>query len=484
VIRVTRSAIIDAPIERVWAILRDFNSHTAWHPIVAESAIENDEPADQVGCVRNFTLHDGNHIREQLLTLSDHEHVSTYCILDATIPMRRYVATVRLKRVTDGARTFWHWESTFDTPRGREREFADLVGKGVYEGGFAGLRSYLQRGGALRARSAEMAAPISARAVVVSRYGGPEVLTAAALSAKAPASGEVRIRHTAIGVNYIDVYVRTGRYRMLEPPAPPGMEAAGIVIDVGDGVPHLMPGDRVAYVAPEPGAYVDVRTVPAAHVVALPDDVDDESAATLMLKGLTAEYLLHRIHRVRSGETLLVHAAAGGLGSFLCAWGKAIGARVVGTVSNAEKARAAREQGCDVAIVAEHGAFADAVLSATGGHGADVIYDGLGGPAHAENLRALAPLGHWILHGQAGGAQGSLAFADLGAKSATVSAPVLFHYTASRERLEAMVANTFDAFRRRVLRPSIRHRYALASASDAHRDLESRRTTGQLLLLP
>src|SRR5688572_26955358 len=374
-IRVTRSAIIDAPIDRVWAILRDFNSHTAWHPVVAESTIENDEPSDQVGCVRNFTLRDGNHIREQLLTLSDHEHVSTYCILDATIPMQRYVATVRLKPVTDGARTFWHWESTFEAPRGREREFADLVGKGVYEGGFAGLRSYLQRGGALRARGAEATDAIPSRGVVVSRFGGPEVLPSATLAAKPPGSGEVRIRHTAIGVNYIDVYVRTGRYRMLEPPAPPGMEAAGTVIDVGDGVVHVLPGDRVAYVAPQPGAYVDVRTVSAANVIVLPDDVDDESAASLMLKGLTAEYLLHRTHRVQSGDTVLVHAAAGGVGTFLCAWAKALGARVIGTVSSAEKARIARDSGCDAAIVAQDGAFADAVLAATAGRGADGTYD-------------------------------------------------------------------------------------------------------------
>ena len=482
-IRVTRSAIIDAPIERVWAVLRDFNSHTAWHPVVADSEIERGEPSDQVGCVRNFTLRDGNHIREQLLTLSDLDHVSTYCILDATLPMRRYVATVRLKRVTDGERTFWHWESTFEPPRGREREFADLVGKGVYEGGFEGLRTYLQRGGSARVSVGVAAEALPSRGIVVQRYGGPDVLASATLTAPAPRGGEVRIRHSAIGVNFIDVYVRTGRYRMLEPPAPPGMEAAGTVIDVGDGVVHLLPGDRVAYVAPHPGAYVDVRTVPAAHVIALPDDVDDQSAATLMLKGLTAEYLLHRTHRVRPGDTVLVHAAAGGVGTFLCAWCKALGARVVGTVSSPEKARIARESGCDVAIVAEGGAFADAVLAATAGRGADVIYDGLGGPAHAENLRALATLGHWILHGQAGGAHASIDAAVLGAKSATVSTPVLFHYTAARERFEAMAANTFEAFRKRILRPAI-HRYGLADAAQAHRDLEARRTTGQLVLLP
>ena len=146
-IRVTRSSVIDAPIERVWAVLRDFNSHAAWHPAVAESEIEGGDRSDQVGCVRRFSLRDGHLIREQLLALSDQDHVSTYCILDATLPMRRYVATVKLARVTDGERTFWHWQSTFDVPRGREREFADLVGRGVYEGGFEGLRAYLRREG-------------------------------------------------------------------------------------------------------------------------------------------------------------------------------------------------------------------------------------------------------------------------------------------------------------------------------------------------
>jgi hypothetical protein len=142
-IRVKRSAVIDAPIERVWEVLRDFNSHCLWHPAVGESRIENGEAPDQVGCVRNFFLRDGNHIREQLLALSDRDHVSTYCILDATLPMRDYVATLQLKNVTDANRSFWHWESTFGVPRGREREFADLVGRGVYEAGFAGLRAYL-----------------------------------------------------------------------------------------------------------------------------------------------------------------------------------------------------------------------------------------------------------------------------------------------------------------------------------------------------
>ncbi len=177
-IRVTRSAVIDAPIERVWAVLRDFNSHTAWHPVVAESEIEGGEPSDQVGCVRRFTLRDGNRIREQLLALSDREHISTYCILDATVPLQRYVATVQLKRVTDGDRTFWHWQSTFDTPRGRERELADMVGTGVYEGGFEGLRAYLRRerqapaarGGLARAATPES---LPTQGVVATPSAGP-----------------------------------------------------------------------------------------------------------------------------------------------------------------------------------------------------------------------------------------------------------------------------------------------------------------------
>jgi len=486
VIKVVRSAVIDAPIERVWSVLRDFNSHTAWHPVVAESHIERDEPSDQVGCVRNFTLRDGHQIREQLLTLSDRDHVSTYCILDATLPMRRYVATVTLKPVTDGNRTFWHWESTFDVPRGREREFADLVGNGVYEGGFAGFRAYLRRptvatGGRAAARPAHA---MSTHGVVVSRFGGPEVLVSAELTAPAPGRGDVRVRHTAIGVNYIDIYVRRGEYRMLEPPAVPGMEAAGIVLDVGEGVAHLLPGDRVGYACTPPGAYCGVRTLAADAVVALPDDIDDESAAALMLKGMTAEYLLHRTHRLRAGETVLVHAAAGGVGLLLCCWAKAIGARVVGTVGSDDKARLAREHGADAVIVATGGRFADAVRDATGGHGADVIYDGLGAPARDENLAALAMCGHWVAYGQAGGAHGALDPGVLAERSLTLSRPVLFHYTAERAQLEAIARNTFDALRRGFLRLSIRHRYALAAAADAHRELEARRTTGQLVLMP
>ena len=476
-IRVRRSAVIDAPIERVWEVLRDFNSHSAWHPAVGESRIENGEPADQVGCVRNFFLKDGNHVREQLLALSDRDYVSTYCILDATLPMRDYVATVQLKPVTDGNRTFWHWESTFGVPRGREAEFEALVGGGVYEGGFSGLRAFLKTG--VRARIPAAHAQVESRGVVATRFGGPEVLEFRKTEDRAPGPGEVRIRQTAIGVNYIDVYVRKGLYRMIEPPAPIGMEAAGVVLESNSA--RFRPGERVAYASPPPGAYVTVRTMADDALVLLPEFVSDEDAAALMLKGMTAEYLLHRTCRVGAGTTVLVHAAAGGVGLLLCQWAKALGARVIGTVSSREKAELAQANGCDDAIVTTDYRFAPAVSDLTRGRGADVIYDGLGQAAAAENLEALAMRGHWVSYGQASGA---LAPPNLGAKSGTLSQPVLFHYTAERATLNEMAGNVFRALREGTLRLDIRHRYPLAAAADAHRDLEARRTIGQIVLLP
>ena len=471
-IRVRRSAVIDAPIERVWAVLRDFNSHSAWHPAVGPSAIEHGEPPDQVGCVRSFTLKDGHQIREQLLALSDRDYVSTYCILDATLPMRNYVATVQLKRVTDGDRTFWHWESTFDVPRGREREFEALVGGNVYEAGFSGLAAYLRRDGRLVAPAHAVAAP----GMVATGFGGPDVLQLRRIESPAPKAGEVRLRQTMIGVNYIDVHVRTGRYPMIEPPAPIGREAAGVVVE--SNAPGLGPGDRVAYACAPPGAYATMRTMAAAELVLLPDHVTDEAAAALMLKGMTAEYLLHRTHRVTPGETVLVHAAAGGVGLLLCQWARALGARVIGTVSSEAKAELARANGCEHPIVTRAGSFAEQTRRLTAGRGVDVIYDGLGQDAAQENLVALALRGHWIGYGHATGALPPISLTE---KSGTLSQPVLFHYTA--DHLREMAGRVFAALRDGVLTPSIRHRYPLGAAADAHRDLEARRTSGQIILL-
>jgi NADPH:quinone reductase len=471
-VRVRRSAVIDAPIERVWAVLRDFNSHSAWHPAVGPSEIEHGEPADQVGCVRTFALKDGNQIREQLLALSDADYVSTYCILDATLPMRDYVATVQLKRVTDGDRTFWHWESTFDVPRGREGEFEQLVGRQVYEAGFTGLAAYLRSGPSSVVRPRD----VEAQGVVATSFGGPDVLQLQRLDAPPPKSGEVRLRQTAIGVNYIDVYVRQGRYRMIEPPAPLGMEAAGVVVE--SHAAGFGRGDRVAYACTPPGAYATMRTLSAAQLVRLPDYVSDETAAALLLKGLTAEYLLHRTYRVMPGDAVLVHAAAGGVGLLLCQWARALGARVIGTVSTEAKAELARANGCEHPIVTRSHSFAERTRQLTGGRGADVIYDGLGRDAAEENLAALAMRGHWVSYGHV---TGPLPPTNLSEKSGTLSQPVVFHYT--EQHLHEMAGRVFGALRDGILAPCIRHRYPLAAAADAHRDLESRRTSGQIVLL-
>ena len=482
--RVTRSAIIDAPIDRVWEILRDFNSHTAWHPVVAESLIEGAEPSDRVGCVRNFTLRDGARVREQLIALSDRDYRFTYCILEADVPLDHYVATVQLKPVTDGNRTFWHWQSTFRTPRGRERELADMVGVNVYEGGFQGLRQYLARGRGAGGLSVERGAPVESDGVIFERTGGPEVLALRRVVAPAPGPGEARVRHAAIGVNYLDVYIRRGWVPLASPGAVLGVEACGVVTDVGPGVTSVMPGDRVAYAMLPPGAYSGVRTLPAEQLVRVPDDVTNETAAAALLKGLTAEYLMHRLHKVEPGQHVLVHAAAGGLGTIVSGWARALGAHVIGTVSSEEKARIARDHGCHHVIVTREYNFSEAVMRATGGHGADLIIDGLGEQAVRENLAALAVFGHWVSVGQASGPLPALAPDALVHKSATFSQPVVFHYTADPKRLEEMAQRLWSMLRSGAVRPGIGGSYALASAGEVHRMLESRATRGSLVLIP
>ncbi len=488
--RVTRSTIIDAPIERVWAVLRDFNSHDQWHDVVEASRIEAQEQGDQVGCVRSFTLRDGNRIREQLLTLSDTEHTSTYCIVEATVPLQRYVATLMLKPVTDGNRTFWHWTSTFATPPGMERELREMVARDVYEAGFENLRRYLRRGGDLHAPGSmpmPMALPVAARRIAIERYGGPEVLRPESIEVAAPRAGEVRIRQRAIGVNFLDVYLRRGWMPSLLPVSPGspgvlGMEAAGSVLDVGPGVTGLLPGDRVAYLGPAPGAYCGVRCVPADWVVRLPAAVEDETAAALLLKGLTADYLLRDLGHVERGTRLLVHAAAGGVGLLVCAWARRLGATVLGTVSSEEKARIAREHGCEHVIVTRDYRFAEAVQHACGG--ADVVIDGLGDAARDENLAALARRGHWISLGQASGPLAPLPPDALVAKSLTFSRPVVFDYTATHEQLARRAEHVWNALADGSIRPPIVQRFALDAAADAHARLESRATVGALVLVP
>lgn len=485
--RVVRSTVIDAPIERVWAVLRDFNSHDRWHDVVEASRIEGDERSDRIGCIRSFSLRDGNRIREQLLTLSDKEHKSTYCIVEATVPLQRYVATLTLRPVTDGDRTFWHWESTFATPPGRERELRDMVAQGVYEAGFANLRRYLLAGGDLRPQGAGGTAPVSTalsmptRRVVVDRYGEAGVLRAEATEAAPPGQGEVRIRQRAIGVNFFDVYLRRGWIPDLLPlPGVPGMEAAGTVIDTGPGVSGLVPGDRVAYLGPRPGAYCSVRSVPADWVVRLPAAVEDDIAAATLLKGMTADFLLRDLGHVGPGTRLLVHAAAGGVGLLVCAMAKRLGAVVLGTVSSESKARVAREHGCEHVIVTRDYRFAEAVQRACGG--ADVVIDGLGDAAREENLAALARRGHWISLGQASGPLAPLPPDALVAKSLSFSRPVVFDYVATPAQLAERAQRLWQALGDGTILPPTIERFGLDRAAEAHARLESRGTVGSLIL--
>jgi len=482
---VVRSTVIDAPIARVWAVLRDFNSHDQWHDVVAESRIEGDERGDQVGCVRSFTLKDGNRIREQLLTLSDSEYKSTYCIVEATVPLQRYVATLTLKPVTDGDRTFWHWESTFATPPGQERELREMVARDVYEAGFANLRRYLGHGGDRRGvagAAMPSALPLPSRRALVHRYGGPEVLQSDDSEAPAPNAGEVRIRQRAIGVNYFDVYLRKGWIpSMLPLPGVLGMEAAGTVVDVGANVNGFLPGDRVAYLGPQPGAYCSMRTVPAEWVVRLPPGVEDETAAAMLLKGITADFLLRDLGHARAGTRLLVHAAAGGVGLLVCAWARRVGATVIGTVSSEDKARVAREYGCAYPIVTREHRFADTVQAQFGG--ADVVIDGIGDAAREENFAALARRGHWISLGQATGALQPISADRLVQKSITFSRPVVFDYVATSADLAERADRVWAALADGTLKVPPIERHALGDAAAAHGRLESRRTIGALVLI-
>ena len=483
--KVVRSTVIDAPIERVWAVLRDFNSHDQWHGAVDKSRIEGHERSDQVGCVRSFSLKDGHRIREQLLTLDDREFKSTYCIVEATVPLQRYVATVTLKPVTDGNCTFWHWESSFATPPGQERELREMVATGVYEAGFEHLRRHLAQGGDLRRPGAApmpAALPVASRRVVLQHHGGPELMLAEDGATAPPGPGEVRICQRAIGVNYIDIYLRKGWLpSMMATPGTPGMEAAGSVIDVGPGVTGLMAGDRVAYLGPVPGAYCSVRNVPAAWVVRLPPGVDDDTAAALLLKGLTADMLLRDLGRVRQGTRVLLHAAAGGVGLLVAAWARRLGATVVGTVSSEDKARTARAHGCEHVIVTPDYRFADAVQQAVGG--ADLIIDGLGDAAREQNLQALAPCGHWVSLGQASGALQPISPERLAQKSATFSCPVIFAYLAAPGQLAQRTQRLWAALDDGSIVKPTAERYTLDAAGQAHARLESRQSVGPLILM-
>ncbi|PHQ69831.1 MAG: hypothetical protein COB93_07065 [Sneathiella sp.] len=483
-ITVQRSTVIDAPIQVVWDILRDFNGHDRWHPAVDTSVVDDGKRTDQIGAVRNFRLTSGEKIREQLLSLSDRDHFFRYAIVESDIPLQNYVAEVSLKPVTDGNATYWSWTSRFNSPEGRETELADLVADGVYESGFA----------AIRARTQSLITPVSPSlatekslegvAIHVDRHGGPEELYSAPVMAPAPGPGEVQIRQTAIGVNFIDIYCRSGYFDLLKPPGVPGMEAVGIVEAVGTNVRHLLRGQRVGYACPPVGAYATVRTMNAALVFPLPDFLDDQTAAAVLLKGMSAEFLVHRVHQIKKGEIALIYAPAGGVGRLLCQWAKHLGATVIGATSSEEKARVARAAGAHHVILPGSQSLEKQVMDITGDHGADVIYDAVGRDSFAHSVAALATCGHLVSYGQASGDIGARDIGSLASVSATLSRPNFGHYTDTPEKVAAITTRLFEAIERHVISVDIGNIFSLSQASDAHRALEGRKTTGSTIMIP
>ncbi|MBV8909920.1 MAG: quinone oxidoreductase [Gammaproteobacteria bacterium] len=321
-------------------------------------------------------------------------------------------------------------------------------------------------------------------AIRFSALGGPEVLRAEEMEPGKPGTQEVQVRHTAIGVNYIDVYDRTGLYPVTLPSGL-GREAAGIITATGRGVRGLRIGDRIAYVWPSPGAYSELRNVPAERVVRVPRGVSDEQAAALMLKGLTAHYLIRRTYRVARGDTILVHAAAGGVGLILCQWARALGAKVIGVVGSEAKAEVARRHGCRHVLISGRDELVGGVKSLTRGEGVAVVYDSVGKDTFMESLDCLRRLGMMVTFGNASGPVPAIEPLELTKRgSLFLTRPQLFSYIGTRKELEAAARELFGAVRSKKVRVLIGQRYPLSRAADAHRDLEGRRTTGSTVLTP
>lgn len=324
------------------------------------------------------------------------------------------------------------------------------------------------------------------RAIRFSEFGGPDQLVAQDLPLAAPGAGEIQIRQSAIGFNYIDIYHRKGVFGpKLALPATPGIEGVGTVTAIGDGVTGFAIGDRVAYVGGPPGGYARDRNLPAARALPVPDDLDSAGLAAVLLKGLTAEYLTHRCVSLQPGDTVLLHAAAGGVGSLVSQWLKALGVSVIGTVSTDEKADHARARGCDHVILYTRDDFRDEVRRLTDGRGVKVVYDSVGAETFARSLDCLQPRGTLVSFGESSGPVDPLQVGLLGAKgSLYLTRPSIAHYTADRGEFEAAADRLFGAIRAGVLQIDAPREYPLEDAAQAHTDVESRRTMGAVVLIP
>ncbi len=323
------------------------------------------------------------------------------------------------------------------------------------------------------------------KAIRIHEYGGPEVLRWEEVDVGEPGPGQLRVRHDAVGLNYIDVYHRTGLYPLPSLPWTLGMEGAGRVEAVGEGVTEFKVGDRVAYASPPVGAYAEVRLMPADRVVALPDAIDDQTAAAMMLQGMTAQYLLRRTYRVQPGDTILLHAAAGGVGLIVSQWARHLGATVIGTVGSDEKAELARAHGCNHVIVYSRENFTERVREITDGQGVAAVYDSVGQETFMGSLDCLRRLGMMVSFGNASGPVPPFDPGILAAKgSLFLTRPSLMAYTAERADLLTSAAELFAVVSSGAVRIEVRQTYPLAETARAHRDLEARKTTGSTVLLP
>jgi NADPH2:quinone reductase len=322
------------------------------------------------------------------------------------------------------------------------------------------------------------------KAIRVNTPGSADVLTWSDIEVGDPGPGQVRIKHTAIGVNYIDVYMRSGLYAT-PTPFSPGNEAAGIVEAVGTDVTDLKVGDRVCYVIAGGGSYQEKRIAPADRVVKLPAGITDKQAAAMMLKGMTVQYLLRRTYKVKPGDTILFHAAAGGVGLIACQWAKHLGATTIGTVGSADKAALATAHGCHHTVLYRDVDFVAAVKALTNNAGVPVVYDSVGKDTLLKSLDCLAPLGMLVTFGQSSGPADPLNLGVLGAKgSLFVTRPTLFTYVAKKADLTATANDLFDVVAKGIVKIAVSAEYALKDAAQAHRDLEARKTTGSVVLIP
>jgi NADPH2:quinone reductase len=323
------------------------------------------------------------------------------------------------------------------------------------------------------------------KAIWMHETGGPEVLRWEDHDPGQPGPGEALVRHEAVGLNYIDVYHRSGLYPLPSLPGIPGMEGAGIVEGIGEVVSEVKVGDRIAYAGLPPGAYAETRIMPADRLVQLPEAISTRQGAAMMLQGMTARYLLRGCYDVKSGDTVLIHAAAGGVGLIVCQWAKHLGATVIGTVGSPEKAELARTNGCDHPILYQEEDFVARVKEITQGRGVDVVYESIGQLTFMQSLDCLRPLGMMVSFGQASGPIPPLDISVLAAKgSLFLTRPSLMAYTAQREDLLAHARDLFDVVEKGVVKIEIHQTYPLAEAAQAHRDLEGRRTTASSLLIP